>query len=437
MLKMKNLFSNRTTSGSRLSLIRTLLVVAISLYHQIGESCQQNSSLSSSLSSFNPDDNNGRGGFVRTRGTRFVMNGNKPLYLNGFNAYWLMYMASEPSSDRGKVTATLEEASRLRMNVVRTWAFSDGTSYKPLQSSPGSYNEDMFKGLDFVISEAKRNGIYLILSLANNYENYGGRKQYVQWARNQGQYLQSDDDFYTNPLTKAFYKNHIKVVLTRINSITGVAYKDDPTIFAWELMNEPRCQSDLSGKTLQDWIAEMARHVKSIDSNHLLEIGLEGYYGESVPERKQYNPGYQVGTDFISNNQIPEVDFTTIHLYPDQWLPGSSDQAQIDFVDKWVQSHIQDSNSAPIGKPLLLAEFGKSSRTSGYNVGQRDAYFARLYNTIYACARSGGPCGGGAFWQLMAQGMDSFKDGYEVILAECPSTAALITQQSRKLSTLS
>lgn len=63
----------------------------------------------------------------------------------------------------------------------------------------------------------------------------------------------------------------------------------------------------------------MADYVKSIDSNHMLEIGSEGFYGESDPEKKQFNPGYEVGTDFISNNMISGIDFTTIHAYPDQW----------------------------------------------------------------------------------------------------------------------
>jgi len=377
--------------------------------------------------------NPGGQGFVKTSGTHFVMNGRR-LYLNGFNAYWLMNMAVDPST-RVKVTTTFQQASKEGMNIARAWAFSDG-GYRSLQSSPGSYNEDVFKGLDFVVTEARKYGVYLILTLVNNWDDYGGKKQYVQWARDQaGQSLNNDDDFFTNPVVKGYFKNHVKTVLTRVNSISGVAYKDDPTIFAWELMNEPRCQSDLSGKPLQEWITEMAGHVKSIDKNHLLEIGLEGFYGDSMPEKKQFNPGYQVGTDFISNNRIPGIDFTTIHLYPDQWVPGSDEGTRAAFVEKWIQAHIQDSNSV-LQKPILLAEFGKSSKSAGYNVAMRDNYLQGIYNTLYTCARSGGPCGGGLFWQLLAQGMDNFRDGYEVVLEESPSTATIIAQQSQKLSAL-
>ncbi|PKI41157.1 hypothetical protein CRG98_038442 [Punica granatum] len=88
---------------------------------------------------------------------------------------------------------------------------------------------------------------------------------------------------------------------------------------AWELMNEPRCQVDYSGNTVNEWVQEMAPYVKSIDNKHLLAVGMEGFYGDSVPDRKQYNPGYQVGTDFIKSNLVKEIDFGTIHAYPDVW----------------------------------------------------------------------------------------------------------------------
>ncbi|XP_075491501.1 mannan endo-1,4-beta-mannosidase 7 [Primulina tabacum] len=367
--------------------------------------------------------------FIRSKGIQFMLNGS-PFYANGFNAYWLMYMASDPSQ-RPKVSATFRQARSHGLTVARTWAFSDG-GYRALQYAPGSYNEQMFQGLDFVIAEARRYGIKLILSLANNYESFGGKKQYVNWARNKGQYLNSDDDFFTDFLVKGFYKNHIRTVLNRYNHITGVVYKNDPTIMAWELMNEPRCTSDPSGRTIQTWITEMAFYVKSIDRIHLLEAGIEGFYGQSTPQRTHLNPHFNSGTDFIANNRIPAIDFATVHSYPDQWLYSSNDQSQLYFLSNWLDAHIQDAENV-LHKPLLIAEFGKSWKDPSFSPYQRDMVFNTVYSKIYASAKRGGAASGGLFWQLLAQGMDSFRDGYDIILEENSSTANLIAEQARRL----
>ncbi|KDP44593.1 hypothetical protein JCGZ_22175 [Jatropha curcas] len=367
--------------------------------------------------------------FIRTRGTHFFLNGN-PYYANGFNAYWLMYIASDPSQ-RYKVSSAFHEAASHGLSVARTWAFSDG-GYRPLQYSPGSYNEQMFKGLDFVIAEARKYGIKLILSLANNYESFGGKKQYVNWAKNEGLYLSSDDDFFRHPVVKNYFKNHIKTVLNRYNSFTGIHYKDDPTIMAWELMNEPRCTSDPSGRTIQAWIMEMAQFVKSIDRNHLLEAGLEGFYGHSTPQRKTLNPGLEIGTDFIANNRIPAIDFATLHSYPDQWLSSSNNQYQLSFLNNWLNAHIQDSQYI-LRKPILITEFGKSWKDPGFSTYERDEMFSTVYYKIYSSAKRGGAAAGGLFWQLLTEGMDNFRDGYEIILGENSSTANVIAQQSHKL----
>ncbi|KAL6315245.1 hypothetical protein AAG906_000323 [Vitis piasezkii] len=370
-------------------------------------------------------------GFVQTRNTQFILNGS-PFFFNGFNSYWMMNVAADPSQ-RSKVSDVFSQATAARLSVCRTWAFNDGGT-QALQISPGVYDERVFQGLDFVISEARKNGVHLILSLSNNYKDFGGRPQYVSWARNAGAPVNSDDDFYTNEVVKGYYKNHVKRVLTRINTITRVAYKDDPTIMAWELINEPRCQVDYSGKTINGWIQEMASYVKSIDNNHLLTVGMEGFYGDSMPEKKAINPGYQVGTDFISNHLVKEIDFTTIHAYPDIWLSGKDDSSQMAFMQRWMTSHLTDSETI-IKKPMVFSEFGKSSKDQGYSISARDTFLNAVYTNIYNFARSGG-IGGGLVWQLMVEGMQSYDDGYDIVLSQNPSTSGIITQQSNKMIAL-
>ena len=49
---------------------------------------------------------------------------------------------------------------------------------------------------------------------------------------------------------QAAYKDYATAIILRKNSITGRLYRDDPTILAWDLMNEPANPGDDSGDTL-------------------------------------------------------------------------------------------------------------------------------------------------------------------------------------------
>lgn len=49
--------------------------------------------------------------------------------------------------------------------------------------------------------------------------------------------------FFTDPDARRIYKENVKYTVLRRNSINGRTYKDDPTIFSWGLLNEPRCET--------------------------------------------------------------------------------------------------------------------------------------------------------------------------------------------------
>lgn len=46
--------------------------------------------------------------------------------------------------------------------------------------------------------------------------------------------------FFREPACRELYKQHVTFITSRKNSINGVKYSDDPTILAWNLINEPR-----------------------------------------------------------------------------------------------------------------------------------------------------------------------------------------------------
>lgn len=100
-----------------------------------------------------------------------------------------------------------------------------------------------------------------------------------------------------------------------------------------------------------------------------------------------------------------------------------------------MTSHWTDSKTI-LNKPLVFSEFGKSKKDPGYSINARDSFLNTIFDNIYNIARSGGTIGGGLVWQLLAEGMESFYDGYEIVLTQDQSTRSVITQQCNKMTAL-
>lgn len=352
-------------------------------------------------------ETNAESGFVETNGNYFVLDG-KPFYYMGANNYYLNYAPNYMIDD------VLNDAADMNLKVLRCWAFIDGEESAGcvMQPSLGVYDESGFERLDYTISEAAKRGIKLILPVVNNWDDFGGMNQYVAWAG-----ASDHDDFYTNEICKTGYKNYVKYVLNHVNTYTGIAYKDDPTIMAWELGNEPRCQYDPSGDTLVNWADEMSTYIKSIDSKHLVTVGDEGFFNRGGSDYC-YNGGS--GVDWDRLIELPNIDFETMHLYPDGW--GKT----IDWCIQYINDHIDKAKE--IGKPVILEEYGTHSN--------KIENYTKFNDAVYASSELGEGAAGSMFWLLTGIGWDNSQpypdyDGFDV---KYPSdVASLITEYEAKM----
>jgi hypothetical protein len=184
-------------------------------------------------------------GFVRTSGTRFVLGG-RPWYFAGTNAY---YAGNAWIMTENEVRIMFAEHASRGVNVMRVFAFSNfnSTPYSIMPratATANTYNETSLQRLDFMLAVANENNIRLIMVLGNFWPFLGGVQAWVDnvlgLVNNRSRPL---ENFYVSTTVRNAYKRWVYKIVTRSNTITNKLYRDDPTILAWELLNEPRTSS--------------------------------------------------------------------------------------------------------------------------------------------------------------------------------------------------
>ncbi|MDD6769628.1 dockerin type I domain-containing protein [Inconstantimicrobium porci] len=311
-----------------------------------------NNNMSEQINSISNENSVEKTSFVKTDGNHFVLDG-KPFYFEGTNNYYLPYAEDYMVKD------VFDKAQLMGIKVMRTWGFNDGKTYDycgvTLQTKLGEYSEEGFKKFDYVVKEAKEHGIKLVVPFVNNWKEFGGTIQYAKWTGAQYNGEQSEE-FYSNDKCKQAYKSYVKFFINRTNSLTGIKYKDDPTIMTWELANEPRCPSDRSCTILTKWADEMSSYIKEIDSNHLVAVGDEGEFNRGGSDYL-YNGG--CGLDWDKIVALKNIDYGTFHLYPDGW------NKTVEWGTQWIIDHINVANK--VNKPAVLEEYGvRSDKEKAY-----------------------------------------------------------------------
>jgi len=179
--------------------------------------------------------------------------------------------AAGPSGDRPRLRRELDRLHSSGINTVRimaAWEAGDaateaeaargvatGRMWPPMRRSATEWDDDLLRGLDYALAQLGARGMRAILCLSNMWQWSGGFASLLHWAT--GKPIprmvpahSSDSDwqnhqayavqFFGSAAAVELYLDHLRMLARRVNQETGVQYRWEPAILAWELANEPR-----------------------------------------------------------------------------------------------------------------------------------------------------------------------------------------------------
>ncbi len=379
--------------------------------------------------------------YVRVKDGKFYQ-GEKEYRYVGTNFWYGAILASEGrGGNRERLLKELDDMKSIGIDNVRVLIGGDGREGIPshiapkLQLEPGVYNDTILQGLDYMMAELEKRDMKAILYFNNAWEWSGGYGAYLDWAGFSGDVQSSDGsgemkhfdgtpvpsidgwwefmqyvgNFIVNDTAKALAAQHVRNMVTRVNTVTGKPYTESPALMAWEIANEPRCfiNDSLHRAKFVEWIDEQSTLIKSLDPNHLVTTGSEGMHG--------CEDSWEL---FEQIHTVPNIDYACIHIWPYNWgwlgkfnQNYDADKAVSENADDPIVTKVDTACALTLdyinrsyelmhkaGRPVVLEEFGyprdRFVFTPGSPTKGRDAY----YKYVFSIIRDSGKIAGCNFW---------------------------------------
>lgn len=341
--------------------------------------------------------------FVRVRDGGFVV-GDRPYHFAGVNFWFGMQLGAGSDADRARLTRELDRLKALGVTNLRVMASSEGPSTEPqrvvpaLQERPGVYDERLLRGLDLLLAEMAKREMRAVLVLNNFFQWTGGMAQYVSWATGDpipypetnghtwDEFQEFSARFYSLPRARELFEGYLRALIGRTNTVTGAAYRDDPTIMSWQLSNEPRGFSH--SEAYVAWVDRAGALVKQLAPHQLVSLGGEGKLDRGTPNTR---------TQFERVSRSPHLDYLTVHLWIENWgwydpaRPDSTFDRSVGRAMSYLADHVAIARA--VAKPLVVEEFGVSRDGRNYDpaasVEYRDRFLAMVLEAVYYLASEG------------------------------------------------
>ncbi len=360
--------------------------------------------------------------FVKVSKSNFIING-KPYYFVGTNFWYGAYLGAETAyGNRDRLNRELDQLEKLGIKNLRIAAASEESDFAlplspPFQYKNGTYNETLLQGLDFLLAEMGKRNMHAVLFLNNFWDWTGGMAQYVSWIekepivdpsanKNQtwDEAINFSSRFYKLTAAQHLYRKYITHLVNRVNIYTKKVYKNDPSIMAWELANEPRPAKEGNAteniKDFSKWIDETASYINSLDKNHLITTGSEGSKG--TLNKIDYA---------LQAHQSKYIDYITFHLWPKNWgwyqasHPETMDKTK-ENTNQYIAEHL--AMATKLNKPIVMEEFGFVRDDETYSpdsaVIARNDFFKFVLQLFEHSIKAKSPFGGVNFWGWGGEG---------------------------------
>ena len=359
--------------------------------------------------------------FVTVKDHHFKRHG-KLYYIAGTNMWYAGYLGVDGGvGDRARLIKELDNLKALGINNIRVLAVSEKTAMKSgvkpaTTSAPGQYDEKLLAGMDFLLAEMAKRDMTAVIYLNNFWQWSGGMTQYNAWfagipavdpnvSKDYETFIANSAKFYQVEKAQAEYRNVIKKVVERVNTVTGKPYRDDPTIMSWQLANEPRpgnAKTTAAQKEIYvKWIDESAKYIRSLDKNHLVSTGSEGLKGSADDSKL-----------FIKAHQTKNIDYLTYHMWPKNWgwfdskKPNQTWAPMMEKNVEYLNVHIDLAKQ--LNKPIVLEEFGLDRDGPSFareaTVKIRDRFYGEVFELVQRRAAKGEPIAGWNFWAWNGMG---------------------------------